>query len=416
MNKTSKDWRQRYYRWLLLFGVWLLYAAFGLVVTSLAPLVGLIESDLSLSHVEMGTIMGAWQLVFIVSAIPCGILLDRLGPRWALAIGGIFIAASVFARGMADSFPQLILAVMLFGVGGPIISAGAPKVVTQWFTGSSRGLAMGIYMTGPAVGGLISLTMTHSLLLPALDHEWRNVMFLWASVSAACVLLWVVISASSAMSHKEDLRTSQTSITQSQVLKLLIKQPSVILVLLMGVGVFLFNHGLSNWLPELLKNGGMTLTEAGYWAAIPTIVGLIGSLLIPRFATPERRFHILIFLSLTAAAASILLHFDYEPLLFTGLFLQGIARSALMTVLVLTLVELPGLEERHIGVATGLFFSAAEVGGVLGPLSLGLLYDVSHDFSFGLYLLTVVAIAIAIGTLKLKSLAEANNQLSQLKS
>jgi len=142
-----------WYRWLLLSGVWFLYAIFGLVATSLSPLVLLIESDLNLTHAQMGSIMGAWQLVYIFSAIPCGILLDRLGPRAALTIGVLLIGASVFARGYAASFTELLLAVMLFGLGGPIISAGAPKVVTEWFKGSSRGLAMGIYMTGPAIGG-----------------------------------------------------------------------------------------------------------------------------------------------------------------------------------------------------------------------------------------------------------------------
>ncbi len=155
----------------------------------------------------------------------------------------------------------------------------------------------------------------------------------------------------------------------------------------------------------MLRNGGISLTQAGYWAAIPTVIGLVGSLVIPRLATPQRRFHILIGLSLLAAAASILLRFEAEPLLFTGLLLQGIARSSLMTVLVLTLVELPGIGERYIGVATGLFFSAAEVGGVLGPLSLGLLYDLTQGFDVGLTMLTAIAIAIALGANKLKQLS-----------
>ena len=131
------------YRWVLLAGVWFLYAAFGLVVTSLAPLVRLIEEDLNLSHVAMGSTMGAWQLIYIVSAIPCGMLLDKLGAKFALTLGGILMGASVLARGYADNFNELLFAVMLLGLGGPIISAGAPKVVTRWFEGSSRGLAMG---------------------------------------------------------------------------------------------------------------------------------------------------------------------------------------------------------------------------------------------------------------------------------
>ena len=140
----------RYLRWFLLLGVWSLYGTFGLIATSLAPLVVEVETDLGMSHVAMGTVMGAWQLVYILAAIPCGILLDRLGVRWSLLIGALLVGASAFGRSVAEGYGELLLAVMVFGLGGPIISAGAPKVITQWFTGSQRGLAMGIYMTGPA--------------------------------------------------------------------------------------------------------------------------------------------------------------------------------------------------------------------------------------------------------------------------
>tara|TARA_B100001964_G_C14259102_1_gene614309 strand:- start:6827 stop:7453 length:627 start_codon:yes stop_codon:yes gene_type:complete len=191
---------------------------------------------------------------------------------------------------------------------------------------------------------------------------------------------------------------------QTRVLILLVKEPAVLLVLIMSIGVFLFNHGLNNWLPELLRSGGMTLIEAGYWAAIPTVIGLAGSLLIPRLATPERRFPILTGLSVAAALASVLLQFQAPSLMFTGLILQGIARSSLMTILVLTLVELPGVGQKQVGVATGLFFSAAEVGGVLGPMSLGLLYDWTNEFNTGLFMLTGVAVMIFLGTLRLKML------------
>ena len=394
-----------WYRWAVLAGVWVLYAAFGLVATSLSPLVLLIESDLNLTHAQMGSTMGAWQLVYIFSAIPCGILLDRLGSRTALMIGVLLIGASAFARGNATSFTELVMAVMLFGLGGPIISAGAPKVVTGWFKGSSRGLAMGVYMTGPAIGGIISLTMTHSVLLPAFDQSWRDVMFLWAGMCMVGAVVWLGISSHPAMRAGSEEQTASSSLPHGQVLMLLIKQPAVLLVLMMSVGVFLFNHGLNNWLPELLRSAGMSLVEAGYWAAVPTVIGLMGSLLIPRLATPGRRFNILIALSLCAACASILLHFQFEPLLFSGLLLQGIARSALMTVLILTLIELPGIGEQYVGVASGLFFSAAEMGGVLGPVSLGLLYDITGGFDFGLYMLTAIAILLAIGAHKLRGLA-----------
>ena len=401
---TSPHW----YRWILLAGVWAMYCSFGLIVTSLAPLVGLIESDLDISHSAMGSVMGAWQLIFIISAIPCGILLDKVSTRSALTLGGLIIAASALARGFADSYAMLMIAVMLFGVGGPIISTGAPKVVTQHFDGQSRGLAMGIYMTGPSIGGVVSLTLTHSMLVPFFDDSWRAVMFLWGGFAAGVSILWWLLTTINPIPktledmHQGTLEAATAPLKQTQIIMNLLRQPSVVLVLLMGVGVFMFNHGLMNWLPALLEEGGLSEVDSGYWAAIPTVVGIAGSLLIPRLATPERRYHILIALTLCAALASVLLQFSTDLPRITGLVMQGIARSSLMTVIILTLLELPAVGEKYAGIASGIFFTAAEVGGVLGPISLGILYDVSGGFSAGLYLLSSISLLIAISAMALK--------------
>ena len=172
----------------------MLYGSFGLVATSLAPVASLVIEDLQMTHAEMGMAMGAWQLVYIFAAVPAGMLLDRVGVKYALALGGILIGISALARMFADDTTGLIMAVMIFGLGGPIISAGAPKVVVSSFTGTTRGLAMGIYMTGPAIGGIISLTMTHSILLPAFDQSWRSVLGLWSGVTFLAAFLWFLLA------------------------------------------------------------------------------------------------------------------------------------------------------------------------------------------------------------------------------
>ena len=395
--------RNNGYRWVMLLGVWLLYFSFGLAVTSIAPLVEPIRSDLDISYTAIGVILGIWQFVYIGSAIPCGMLLDKLGPNLALIIGGIIITISMFFRAVAPDFAAMVMAVMLFGVGGPIISSGAPKLVAGMFEGSQRGLAMGIYMTGPAIGGIISLTLTHPVLLPNLDNDWRNIMMLWAIVCASCTVIWLVVSRFEAPSYAEE--SSEPKVSQLKVMRNIIRDRAVLIVMFMSIGVFFINHGLSNWLPELLRSGGMTQSQAGYLAAIPTLIGIAGSLLIPRLATPERRFNILIALCFTALGASFLLQFKEPALLYSGLFLQGVARSALMTILILTLVELPSIGEKYAGVASGFFFSAAEIGGVLGPVSMGMLYDISDGFVSSLVLLSVIASLTAIGAFQLRQLA-----------
>ena len=65
-----------------------------------------------------------------------------------------------------------------------------------------------------------------------------------------------------------------------------------------------------------------------------------------------------------------------------------------MTVAVLTLIEAKGVNLKNTGAAGGLFFAAAELGGVLGPLSLGYVSDLTGGFGAGINLLTGICVLL----------------------
>ncbi|WP_157966359.1 MFS transporter [Oceanibium sediminis] len=375
-------------RWLVLAGLWLVYFSFGLTVASMAPLVGPISAELQMSNGRMGAIFGAWPLTYIIAAIPCGMLLDRLGARRMLFLAALIMAASSVARGFAQSPTHLLLAVALFGIGGPMISVGAPTLVARLFQGKDRGTAMGIYITGPYLGGLIALALTNSVSLPLAGGDWRGVMFLNGGFVALSGLVWLVIASGLAPRRQQgDAPAKKFNLSAfGEILRL----REVRLILLMSVCIFFINHALNNWLPEILRAKGFTPVDAGYWAAIPSSVGILSGLLIPRLATPERRLPVMILLFAAAMLATVLLQFQAGALLAPGLVLQGLARGAMMTVAVLVLMETPNLPQKSLGLAGGLFFTTAEIGGVLGPVVFGVLSDLSGGFTLSLCALTVV--------------------------
>ena len=75
----------------MLSGVWLLYFCFGMTVTSLAPLVRPITYELNMNYTEMGRVLGALQLVYIDTALPCGAIIDHLGLRRSLLIASVLV-------------------------------------------------------------------------------------------------------------------------------------------------------------------------------------------------------------------------------------------------------------------------------------------------------------------------------------
>ena len=382
------------YRWAMLGGVCSLYFCFGLTVSAMAPLVAPIAGELGLSHSAMGSILGAWPLAYIPSAVLCGALLDRIGPRRALFLAALVIALSGVLRSMADGHLSLFLAVMVFGIGGPMISVGAPKIIALWFAGGERGLAMGFYIASSGLGNVAAISLTSSVAMPLLGGDWRAVLMIYAGIALAAGVIWLAINSHGASRVMERRIAAEPKRPQMGVVAELLRLNAVRLIMITAVCMFFFNHSLNNWLPRILLDGGMDAASAGYWAALPMAVGILGALAIPRHAVPARRFTILFVLLIGAIAAPLLIQASAGVPLAVGLVLQGVARGAVGPILVLVLMETREVGASRMGTAGGLFFSAGEIGGVLGPLTMGYMADATGGFTASLYMLSGVAVVV----------------------
>jgi len=394
-SKSGKPGIHSFGRWLVLAGVWLIYFSFGVTIASMAPLLAPISAELGIGNSTMGAILGAWPLIYIVAAIPCGILLDRFGERRMLFAATLVMAASGLARSMADTPLELLLAVGLFGAGGPMISIGAPKLIAGLFEGRDRGTAMGLYVTGPYLGGVVALALTNSVVLPLADNDWRNVMLIYAGLVALSGVVWLILSAPRIAPAPNSGTGGAKKFNFSAFSEILVL-PEVRIILLMSIGIFFINHAMNNWLPEILRSRDFTPVSAGYWAALSAAVGIAGAIIVPRLATPDRRLAVMATLFLCALLASLLLRSNLVPLLVTGLILQGIARGGMMTVAILILMETPNVPKERLGLAGGLFFTTAEVGGVLGPVTFGILSDLGDGFALPLGSITLVCLVLCV--------------------
>jgi MFS transporter, CP family, cyanate transporter len=121
------------YRWVMLALDAFLYFSFGLASSSMASLSVVIAGDLHLTNAQLGAVLGSWQATYVGCALAAGLLLDRFGVRRTMSVGAAIIGVSSCTRAFAADFPTLLFAVALFGVGGPMISVGSNKVVSEWF-------------------------------------------------------------------------------------------------------------------------------------------------------------------------------------------------------------------------------------------------------------------------------------------
>ena len=106
-----------------------------MTVTSLALLVRPITDGLKMNYTEVSRVLGAWQLVYIATALPCGAMIEGLR-RSLLITSENWLGFSCMVRGFAQGQLTLFLVVTFFGLGGPLISVGTPKLISIWFNES----------------------------------------------------------------------------------------------------------------------------------------------------------------------------------------------------------------------------------------------------------------------------------------
>lgn len=376
------------FRWVMLSLLWLIYACFGIGYRSLSPLITPILADLNITYSHMGFILGSWQLTYIGAAVLSGYLIDRWGIKRSLFVGTIVIAFSAGLRHFSQGFYSFLAAVALFGVGGPMISVGCPKAIALWFKDKDRGTAIGIYLTGPMIGGAFALAATNRLIMPLTGNSWRLTFAFYGILILSIAFLWWFIA--------RDIETGGESetISMRSVFLRLISVRNVQIALLSGLLTFAIVHGLTSWLPKILESKGFSPALAGYASSTPLIAGIPSLLIVPRMIPPAARGTALAVIGIVIVA-SVWMFFNFAgSLMFAGLVLYGLSAWTLVPLLTLVLMETPQVGAKYMGSAGGLFFCISEIGGFLSPLAVGVLVDWSGTFHAGGYFIMALGLLI----------------------
>lgn len=388
------------YRWSILALSWFIFVCHGLVSTTLSAIVTPVRNDLNLSYSQMGFILGIWQLVYTIVALPLGFLIDRIGIYKSLLIASSIIAISAILRSYAFNFETLTIAVALFGVGGSIVSVGATKVVSVWFSGKERGTATGIIFTGGTIGSVATLSLTNSVVIPAVGN-WRNANLIYGLFSFLVAAVWAFLGHRSPHSSNkpavstavkgESLRDLRSSFTTN-----------VVLLVIIGVSSFLVSHGLAQWLPTILEQGGMTDAQAGFAVAVFNVFMVLGTLLSTRLPYLLKSNKMTILLLIIVQGISVLaISFVSGPLLWIVLALKGLS-GGFVPLISLVLMDLPEVGQARMGLIGGLLFSVGEIGGFGGPALMGMFKDITGTFTVGLVFLGVVCEAMILPAILLK--------------
>ncbi|WP_327365630.1 MFS transporter [Streptomyces sp. NBC_01217] len=139
---------------------------------------------------DLQWILSGYSLAFGLFLIPAGRLGDARGRRAVFMAGLTVFTLASAACGAAQSSQWLVIARLVQGLAGGMISPQISALIQQMFSGDERGRAFGMFGTvvgistavGPLSGGLL-------IQAAGADEGWRWVFYVNMPLGAVCLLL-----------------------------------------------------------------------------------------------------------------------------------------------------------------------------------------------------------------------------------
>ncbi|MFA6119796.1 MAG: MFS transporter [Sideroxydans sp.] len=148
-----------------------------------AAISGDLQQTFHASGAELGGLAATYFYVYMLMQIPTGILVDTMGPRRVVAIGGLIAGIGSMMFGMADSLAAASVGRVLVGLGVSVTFISLLKLNASWF--HDRHFAT---MTGATIlmGNVGSLLAAAPLAWALGFVSWRTV---FVAVGALSLLL-----------------------------------------------------------------------------------------------------------------------------------------------------------------------------------------------------------------------------------
>jgi MFS family permease len=359
---------------------------FGIIV----PAIPLFARSFGVSNAAVGLIISLFALSRFASGLFSGKLVDKFGERTVFAVGVAFVALSVGACGIAQSYNQLLFFRAAGGLGSSMFSVAASSVILRSVSDARRGHAQSVYngsfllgaIAGPAIGGGLAAI---SLRAP---------FFVYATALSISGTVAFIFFTSEHLQAPKKSEGKKVAMSLKDAFALKGYRYALIITFVASWVIFGVRTSiLPLFITEQLKS---TAAVVGWGFTISAVIQ--GSLILRagRLSDKRGRRFVLIIGTTIALAGIIVMTATLNPLMFfISMAIIGLGNAFLASApatIVGDLIEGKG------GQVIALFQMAGDAGMIVGPVVVGFIADhYGYRAAFGLSgLVFCIAIALSI--------------------
>jgi Sugar phosphate permease len=354
-----------------------------------------IGKEFNLSSSLVGLVLSSFFIGYVLMQIPGGWLADKLGAKRVLNV--IVFVWSLFTglTGAAWGFVALIVIRILFGLSEAPFSPAAFRMIADVFPKKENGRAISILLSSGSLIGIV-VPILSGLMITTIG--WRGMFYVIGGIGAIVVVLFLVFLKPRPI-QEEKVEAPAAKAAEPQNLGELFKMPMMWTLIVVEFAVYTLMWGTTTWIPSyLVKARNLSLMTIGWLQAIPSlgavIIMYVGGVLFDKLKPSTNK---VISVIATAVAALMLYLMFVCPTVALFITYETIFSIMLGYIVpYMPTVLMKALPAKVSGSAIGIVNVAAQLGGLVTPLIIGVLVDLfkgSFVAAFG-YLIVFAVIAL----------------------
>jgi len=254
----------------------------------LSLLVDPLRADLHISDTQVSLLLGtAFALVYGVAGVPLGWLADRVSRRGLIAAGVLVWSLGTVCCGLSQGFGQIMGSRVLVGLGEAALSPAAIALISDCFPPQRRGAAVGLFLSGIAVGVGVSILIGGAVLrvveLGLLSATPLHVLATWRLVlliTGAPGLAWVFVILTIHDPTRRDRPVTADILSPTPAPSPLANWRRAAPVFVVLALASLVDNAVGAWAPSLLiRSFGMNAARVGLELGLFLAIGYGGGVL-----------------------------------------------------------------------------------------------------------------------------------------
>lgn len=368
-------------KFLLLFAIIIISLNLRPAITGVGPLIGEIRLDTGLSNSLLGMLTTLPVLAFGFFSVLTPLLTRRIGTEGTMTFAMFILTAGILMR-VVPAHSALFFGTLLLGIGIALGNVLMPGIIKKEFparVGVLTGTYSAMFGIGAAIASGISVPLSEGAGL-----GWRWALGVWAFASCIALLVWLPqMKSNLPVVNRKQFREALRQLGRSKL--------AWMVALFVGLQSLTY-YTLIAWLPEILIERSMSPANAGWMLAYMQAVGVLGTFLIPAWASKRARQRLPVLIIVIPELISIIglmaapLSTAWVWVTLIGFCLGGSFGLALL------FIVLRSRDSDSANELSGMSQSIGYTIGATGPVIFGGLFDLAGNWLVPLMFLFLVAL------------------------